>query len=64
MTAIHALSGFLCSADRRKLSKEGRGEVELEKRIGYRREPHAGDLITIRSRVLEVNEKTARMSMR
>jgi acyl-CoA thioester hydrolase len=41
---------------------EGRGAVALEQRIDYRRELHAGDLITIRSRVLEVNEKTLRMT--
>lgn len=34
----------------------------MEQRIGYRRELRAGDLITIRSRVLEVNEKTVRMT--
>ena len=31
-------------------------------RIDYRRELHPGDLITIRSRVLEVNEKTLGMT--
>jgi acyl-CoA thioester hydrolase len=47
---------------RSRCSKQGKGAVALEQRIDYRRELYAGDLITIRSRVLEVNEKTLRMT--
>jgi len=46
---------------RTRCSKEGTGAVALEERTEYRRELHAGDLITIRSKVLEVNEKTVCM---
>ncbi|HEX8892304.1 MAG TPA: acyl-CoA thioesterase [Terriglobales bacterium] len=42
---------------RTRRAREGRGAVALDQRIDYRPELHAGDLITIRSRVLEVNEK-------
>jgi Thioesterase-like superfamily len=42
---------------RTRWSKEGTGAVALEERTEYRRELHAGDLITIRSKVLEVNER-------
>lgn len=47
---------------RSRCTREGKGAVALEQRIDYRRELHAGDLVTIRSRVLEVNEKTLRIS--
>ena len=47
---------------RSRCAKEGRGAVTLEQRIDYRRELHAGNLVTIRSRVLEVNEKTLRVT--
>jgi acyl-CoA thioester hydrolase len=47
---------------RSRFSKEGRGAVASEQHTEYRRELHAGDLITIRSRVLEVNEETLRIT--
>ena len=39
---------------------EGTGMAAVEQRIEYKRELHAGDLITIRSAVLEVKEKSIR----
>lgn len=47
---------------RSRFSSEGRGAVAVEQRIDYRRELHAGDLVTIRSKVLDVNQKTIRMT--
>jgi acyl-CoA thioester hydrolase len=47
---------------RSRFAKEGKGAVALEQRTEYRRELHAGDLITIRSTVLEVNAKTLRIT--
>jgi acyl-CoA thioester hydrolase len=47
---------------RTRCAREGRGAVVLDQRIDYRRELHAGDLITIRSRALEGNEKTLCMT--
>ena len=48
--------------NRSRFYKEGAGAVTLEQRIDYKRELYAGDLITIRSRVLEINEKTIRVT--
>ena len=45
---------------RSRLSKEGTGMAAVEQHIHYNREVLAGDLITIRSSVLEVKEKTIR----
>jgi acyl-CoA thioester hydrolase len=47
---------------RTRCAREGREAVALDQRIDYRRELHAGDLITVRSRALEVNEKTLCMT--
>jgi acyl-CoA thioester hydrolase len=45
---------------RSRLSKEGTGMAAVEQRIEYKRELHAGDLITIRSAALEITEKSIR----
>ena len=45
---------------RSRLSKEGMGMAGVEQRIEYKRELHAGDVITIRSAALEVTEKSIR----
>ena len=47
---------------RSRFSEEGRGVVAVEQHIDYKRELHAGDLITIRSAVLEVKEKSIRLT--
>jgi acyl-CoA thioester hydrolase len=41
----------------KRMREEGIGMAALEQRIEYKRELHAGDLITIRSSVQEVREK-------
>ena len=41
-------------------SSEGTGMAAVEQRIEYKRELHAGDLISIRSAALEVKEKSIR----
>jgi len=43
-----------------RLRKEGSGAVAVEQRTEYKRELHAGDLITIRSTILEIKEKSFR----
>jgi len=43
---------------RKRLQEEGIGMVAVEQRIEYKRELLAGDLLTIRSSVQEVREKT------
>jgi len=43
-----------------RLRKEGFGLVAVEQHIEYKRELHAGDLLTIRSAVLEAREKSVR----
>jgi acyl-CoA thioester hydrolase len=45
---------------RSRLSKEGTGMAAVEQRIEYKRELHAGDLITIRSAALEITKKSIR----
>lgn len=45
---------------RSRLLQEGAGMAAVEQHIEYRRELHAGDLITIRSSVLEVKDKSVR----
>jgi acyl-CoA thioester hydrolase len=45
---------------RSRLSKEGAGMAAVEQHIEYKRELQAGDLITIRSVVLEVKDKSIR----
>lgn len=45
---------------RSRLLQEGAGMAAVEQHIEYKRELHAGDLITIRSTVLEVNYKSVR----
>ena len=53
---------FLSSVglSRSRLSEEGAGMAAVEQHIEYKRELRAGDLITIRSAVLEVKEKSVR----
>jgi acyl-CoA thioester hydrolase len=48
-----AAAGFTA----RRMREEGIGMAAVEQRIEYKRELHAGDLITIRSSVQEVREK-------
>jgi acyl-CoA thioester hydrolase len=43
-----------------RLARERTGMAAVEQQIEYKRELRAGDLITIRSRVLEVKEKSIR----
>jgi acyl-CoA thioester hydrolase len=45
-----------------RFCKEGIGAVVVEQHIDYKRELHAGDLITIRSALLEVKDKSIRMT--
>lgn len=45
---------------RSRFSSDGSGMVAVEQHIEYKRELHAGDLISIRSAILEVKEKTIR----
>jgi acyl-CoA thioester hydrolase len=45
-----------------RFSKEGIGMVAVEQQIVYKRKLHAGDLVTIRSAVLELKEKSMRLS--
>lgn len=45
---------------RSRLEKEGAGMAAVEQHIEYKRELRAGDLITIRSAVLEVRDKSVR----
>jgi acyl-CoA thioester hydrolase len=47
---------------RSRLSQEGAGMAAVEQHIEYKRELRAGDLITIRSAVLEVREKSVRFA--
>ena len=48
-----AAAGFTA----KRMHEEGIGMAAVEQRIEYKRELHAGDLITIRSSVQEVREK-------
>ena len=45
-----------------RLSQEGAGMAAVEQQLEYKRELHAGDVITVRSRVLEVKEKSIRFA--
>ena len=47
---------------RSRFLSEGTGMAAVEQHIEYKRELHAGDLITIRSAVLEVKEKSIRFA--
>jgi len=46
---------------RARISRDGAGMAAVEQRIEYKRELRAGDVVTIRSKVLEVKDKTIRM---
>lgn len=46
---------------RARLQKENAGMAALEQHIIYRREVHAGDIVTIRSAVVEVKDKVSRI---
>jgi acyl-CoA thioester hydrolase len=46
---------------RQRFARDGVGMAAVEQRIEYKRELHAGDVVTIRSTVLEVKEKAIRM---
>jgi acyl-CoA thioester hydrolase len=50
----------LAGLSRARLEKAGGGMAAVEQQIVYKRELRAGDLVTIRSRVLEVKEKSVR----
>jgi acyl-CoA thioester hydrolase len=45
-----------------RLAREGTGMAAVEQQIEYKRELRAGDLISVRSRVLEVKEKSIRFA--
>src|ERR1700754_3985555 len=42
--------------------EQGRGFVALEQNIAYKREVHAGELLEVRSRLVEVREKVVRFT--
>ena len=44
-----------------RLRSEGRGMATVEQRIEYKGELYAGDVVTVRSAVLEVSEKAIRI---
>jgi acyl-CoA thioester hydrolase len=46
---------------RARIERDGAGMAAVEQRIEYKRELRAGDVVTIRSKVLEVKDKTIRM---
>jgi len=46
---------------RSRFTKEGTGMAAVEQHIEFKRELRAGDLITVRSAVLEVKDKTIRL---
>jgi acyl-CoA thioester hydrolase len=46
---------------RARLHKENAGMAALEQHIVYKRELHAGDIVTIRSAVIEVKDKVSRI---
>jgi acyl-CoA thioester hydrolase len=46
---------------RARLRSEGAAMVAVEQRLEYKRELHAGDVVTIRSAVMEVKNKSIRM---
>ena len=45
---------------RSRLHADGRGLAGVEQHIEYKRELHAGDVVTIRTELLEVRDKTIR----
>jgi acyl-CoA thioester hydrolase len=47
---------------RSRFAKDGIGMVAVEQHIDYKGELHAGDLVTIRSAVLELKEKSIRLT--
>lgn len=47
---------------RSRFSEEGSGMAAVEQHINYKRELHAGDIVTVRSAVLEVREKSIRFT--
>jgi acyl-CoA thioester hydrolase len=47
---------------RSRLEKEGGGMAAVEQHIEYKRELRAGDLVTVRSMVLEVKDKSIRFT--
>ena len=47
---------------RSRLEKEGSGMAAVEQHIEYKRELRAGDLVTVRSMVLEVKDKSIRFT--
>ena len=46
---------------RARFERDGTGMAAVEQRIEYRRELHAGDVVSIRSTLLEVRDKSIRM---
>lgn len=46
---------------RARFERDGAGMAAAEQRIEYKRELHAGDVVTIRSTVVEVKDKAIRM---
>jgi acyl-CoA thioester hydrolase len=44
-----------------RLRHEKRGMAAVEQRIDYRQELHAGDIVTVRSTVLEIRDKSIRL---
>jgi acyl-CoA thioester hydrolase len=46
---------------RTRFERDGSGMAALEQRIEYKRELHAGDVVTVRSTVVEVKDKIIRM---
>jgi acyl-CoA thioester hydrolase len=44
------------------LRQHGRGMAAVEQQISYRRELRAGDLVSVRTRVLEVHDKALRLA--
>jgi acyl-CoA thioester hydrolase len=47
---------------RARFEREGAGMATIEQRIEYKRELQPGDVITIRSKVIEVKNKTIRLT--
>ncbi|HXH66502.1 MAG TPA: thioesterase family protein [Candidatus Limnocylindrales bacterium] len=46
---------------RTRMERDGVGMAAVEQRIEYKRELHAGDVVTVRSTVAEVKDKVIRM---
>jgi acyl-CoA thioester hydrolase len=45
-----------------RMRREGRGMAAVDQRIEYKRELYAGDVVTVRSAVVEVRDKALRMA--